>query len=82
VKRPLGRQRRIRQFNVKLGLGRAMAQAVSHRHLRVEVRFRARVSPCEITDGQSGTGRGFSPIYSVSPVNVIPPWLSVLISGG
>jgi hypothetical protein len=52
--------------------GRAMAQAVSRRSLTTEARVRSRVSPCEICDGQSGTGTGFSPSCQFSPVNFIP----------
>jgi hypothetical protein len=40
-----------------------MAQAVSRRALTAE----ARVNPCGIYGGQSGTGTGFSPSSSVSP---------------
>jgi hypothetical protein len=40
-------------------LGRAMAQAVSRWPLTAEVRVRARVNPCGICGGQSGTGPGF-----------------------
>jgi hypothetical protein len=43
--------------------GRAMAQAVSRRPPTAE----ARVSPCGICGGQSGTGTGFSPSTSVFP---------------
>jgi hypothetical protein len=42
-----------------------MARAVSRRLLIAEVWVRARVSSCEINDGQSGTGTGFSPSSSV-----------------
>jgi hypothetical protein len=49
------------------GLGRAMAQVVSRRSLTAEARVRARVNPCGICGGQSGTGTGFSPITSVFP---------------
>jgi hypothetical protein len=60
-------------------VGRTMAQAVSYRPLTTEARVRYRVSPCGICGAQSGTGIGFSPSSSVSPVNVIPPWLSLLM---
>jgi hypothetical protein len=43
--------------------GRAMAQAVSRRPLTAE----ARVRPCGICGGQSGTGTGISPSTSVFP---------------
>jgi hypothetical protein len=48
-------------------MGRTMAQAVSCRPLTAEVRLRARVNPCVICGGQSGTGTGFSPSSSVFP---------------
>jgi hypothetical protein len=41
--------------------GRVIAQAVSHRLLTAEARFRAHGSPCGICGGQSDTGTGFSP---------------------
>jgi hypothetical protein len=63
--------------------GRAMAQVVSRRPLTVEARVRARVNPCGIYGGQSGTGTGFSPSSSVFPCQcIIPPSLSKLISSG
>jgi hypothetical protein len=43
--------------------GRAMTQAVSRRPLTAETR----VNPCGICGRQSGTGKVFSPITSVSP---------------
>jgi hypothetical protein len=48
-------------------MGRAMAQAVSRRPLTAEARVRARVNPCGICGGQSGTGTGFSLSSSVFP---------------
>jgi hypothetical protein len=41
-----------------------MDQAVSRRPLTAESRVRARVNPCGICGGHSGTGTGFSPTYS------------------
>jgi hypothetical protein len=38
-----------------------MAQVVSSRCLTAEARVRARVNPCGICGGQSGTGTDFSP---------------------
>jgi hypothetical protein len=46
-----------------------MAQAVSLRPLTVEARVRSQLSPCRNCGGQCGTGTGFSPNISVSPVN-------------
>jgi hypothetical protein len=64
-------------------LGRAMTQVVSRLPLTAEARFRARVNPCGICGGQSGTGTGFSPSSSVFPCQyIIPPSLSKLISSG
>jgi hypothetical protein len=59
-------------------MGRAMAQAVSLRPLTTESRFRARVTPCEIFGGRSGTETGFSELFGF-PFNVIPPSRSILI---
>jgi hypothetical protein len=44
-----------------------MAQAVSHRSVTAGALVRARVSPCGICSGQSGTEIGFSPSFSVFP---------------
>jgi hypothetical protein len=63
--------------------GRAMAQVVSRRPLTAKARVCARVNPCGICGGQSGTGTGFSPSSSVFPCQyTIPPSLSKLISSG
>jgi hypothetical protein len=43
--------------------GRAMAQAVSRWPLTAEARVRARVNPCGICGGQSGTGQVFSKYF-------------------
>jgi hypothetical protein len=51
-------------------VGRAMAQIVSRRPLTAEARVRALFNPCGICGGRSGTGIGFSPSSSVSPVNI------------
>jgi hypothetical protein len=64
---------------IKLSMGRAMAQAVSHRPLTAEARVRNRVSPCGICSVRSGTETGFLRVLRVSPVNIIPPWFSVLV---
>jgi hypothetical protein len=47
--------------------GRAMAQEINRCLLTAEARVRARVSPCEICDGRSGKGTGFSTPSSVFP---------------
>jgi hypothetical protein len=63
--------------------GRAMAQVVSRRPLTAEARVQARVNPCGICGGQSGTGTDFSPSSSVFPCQyIIPLSLSKLISSG
>jgi hypothetical protein len=43
----------------------AMAQEISRRPLTTEARVGAPVSPCGIYGGQSGTGTGFSPSFSI-----------------
>jgi hypothetical protein len=48
--------------------GHAMAQAVSHLPLTAEAQIQSLVSPCEICDGQNGTGTGPpTPSTSVFP---------------
>jgi hypothetical protein len=71
---------RVLEYSQGTPVDRAMAQAVSRRPLTAEARVHARVNPCGICRGQSGTGIGFSPSSSASPANIIPPSLSKLIS--
>jgi hypothetical protein len=57
-----------------------MAQVVSRRTLTAEARVCARVDPCEICGGQSGTGAGFSPSSLVFPCHyhsTIAPYSSI-----
>jgi hypothetical protein len=65
----------LTELNDMLKVGRGVAQAVSRRPLTAEARFR----PCGICGGQSGTGTGYYPSSSVFLVNIIPPWLSILM---
>jgi hypothetical protein len=50
--------------------GRAMFQAVSRRPPTAEARVRARVSPCGIFGGPSGTGIGFFPEFFGFPLSI------------
>jgi hypothetical protein len=56
-----------------------MAHAVSRRHLIAEAWFRFGISPRENSAGQSGTRIGFLRVLLVSPVDIIPLWLSIII---
>jgi hypothetical protein len=56
-----------------------MSQAVSHRLLTADARVRTRVNQRVIFGGQNNTVANFFPSFSVSPVSIIPPWLSMLI---
>jgi hypothetical protein len=55
-----------------------MAQAVSHRLLTAEAQVPALVISCGIYGGQSGT-EVFLRVRRFSPVNIIPPWFSMLM---
>jgi hypothetical protein len=66
-------------LEVLIESGRAMAEAGSCWPLTAEARVRAQVNPCGICGGRSVTGTGFSPSSSVSPVNIFPLSLSILI---
>jgi len=74
-------QERLLKYNMTMSdQGRAMARVVSRLPLTAEARDRARVNPCRIFGGQSGTGTGFFPSSSVFPCQyIIPPSLSKLI---
>jgi hypothetical protein len=56
-----------------------MVQVVSCWPLNSEAQVRAQVISCRICGRQSGTGTCSPPSSSVFPVNIIPPWFSVLI---
>jgi hypothetical protein len=57
----------------------AMVQADNRRPLTPESQVHTHVNLCGICGGQSGTGTDFSLSSSVSPVNIIPPRISMLI---
>jgi hypothetical protein len=80
---PPHKKNKIRYILTLVASGRAMVQVVSRRPLTLEARIRARVNPCGICGGQSGTGTGFSPSSSVFPCQyIIPPSLSKLTLSG
>jgi hypothetical protein len=56
-----------------------MAQAVIRQPVTAEALVRAQVNPCEIYDGQSGTGTLFFWDRWFSSVNIILSWLSTLM---
>jgi hypothetical protein len=56
-----------------------MAQAVRPRSLNAEARVRKRFSPSEICCKQSGNGTVFLRFLRLFPVNIIPPWLTILL---
>jgi hypothetical protein len=57
-----------------------MAQAVSRWSATAESRVHFRVSLCGVCGGQSATGLLFLRVQRFSPVSIIPPVLSMLIS--
>jgi hypothetical protein len=57
-----------------------MAQAVSRWRLTAEARVRARVNPCGICGGQSGTGQVFSEYFGFPCKYIIPPLLHIHLS--
>jgi hypothetical protein len=61
-------------------VGRAMAQAVSRWPLTAEARVRARVNPCGICGGESGTGQVFSEYFGFPCKDIIPPLLHIHLS--
>jgi hypothetical protein len=62
--------------------GRAMAQAVSRRPLTAESPVRAPVNPRGICVDKVALGHVFLRVVRFSPVNIIPPSLSTLLSSG
>jgi hypothetical protein len=57
-----------------------MAQAVSRWPLTAEAWVRARVNPCGICGGQSGTGQVFSEYFGFPCKYIIPPLLHIHLS--
>jgi hypothetical protein len=57
-----------------------MAQAVSRWPLTAEARVRARVNPCVICGGQSGTGQDFSEYFGFPCKYIIPTLLHIHLS--
>jgi hypothetical protein len=56
-----------------------MAQAVSRQPFAAEDQVRARLSPCGICDLGRGTETGFSLSSLVFPIDIVPPWLCILV---
>jgi hypothetical protein len=62
--------------------GRAVAQVVSRWPVITEARVRARVNPCGICGGQSGTGIGFSPsVFPCQYNSTVVPHTHISSSG-
>jgi hypothetical protein len=59
-----------------------MAQVVSRRPLTAEARVRARVNPWGFAVDKVALGQVSLRVLRFSPVNIIPPSLSKLISSG
>jgi hypothetical protein len=62
--------------NLRLAEDRAIAQEVSRRHLTADARLRGRVG--FVVDNVA-LGQVLLRLHRFSPVNIIPPWLSILI---
>jgi hypothetical protein len=56
-----------------------MAQVVTRRPLTAVARFRARVSQCGICVDQVTVEQVFLRVFRFYPINIIPPWLCILI---
>jgi hypothetical protein len=64
---------RILSF-LRQALGRAVAQAVSRRHLTAAARVHAQVNPMGYVVGKVAVGQVFLRVLRFSPFNIIPPW--------
>jgi hypothetical protein len=56
-----------------------MAQAVIRRPLTTKIQVRDRVSPRGIRGRKVALGEALIRLLRISPVNIIPPWLSIPI---
>jgi len=65
----------VYMYVIHVNLSLRLIQPVSRQPITAEAGVWCQVSPFVICGGQSGTGTGFSPSISVSPVSIIPPML-------
>jgi hypothetical protein len=56
-----------------------MAQVVSRWPLTADTWVHALVSPCGFVVDEVALGQGFLRVLPFSPVNIVPPWLSILM---